>query len=374
MSEILDDPARIRGLDEQSILAIHMDFHRHLEAGVVIGSAIEAKPAELDGVVLCGMGGSAISADLIRSWLAPELTVPLWVNRSYELPLSTGASTLVVVSSYSGNTEETLSAFAEARSRGCPLLAVSSGGEITRLARESGLPLLEIPAGMPPRTTTGYGLAALALALAGFGVVSDKSREIDAALPFVREQIRALGPESPLHENRAKRIAAHAQGRIPIVYGSQSFLDSVAVRWAGQFCENGKNLAFASVLPEMNHNEIAGWVHPREALRKTFPIFLVDRDDHPRIQRRIELSSEILEQKAGSALILESEGESRLQRILSLVLLGDFASIYLAILNGENPTTIEPIDFLKSELGSGEVAGGGELGFGQGQGQGHDGE
>jgi glucose/mannose-6-phosphate isomerase len=255
-----------------------------------------------------------------------------------------------LISSYSGNTEETVFAFQEARKNGGRIVCITSNGELMRLAREYGYPCIVIPGGRPPRTALGYSVIPLLTLLARLGLAPDKSEEVERSLPWVRRKIQSYGPESPVEENAAKNLALQLNQQIPVIYGSQDRLETVAVRWRGQFTENGKQLAYSAALPEMNHNEIVGWRHPGMVLRQFMPIFLRDLEDHPRVQIRAEITREILAGKAGTVLEYWTDGDTWLERLWTLILLGDYASVYLAFLNNEDPTPVEAIEVLKNRL------------------------
>jgi glucose/mannose-6-phosphate isomerase len=352
VSEMLDDLGQVQEYDEQAMLSIVGHFDRQLSEALEIGAQMDV-PSEgppIRSVLISGLGGSAIGGDFIRTYLGSELKVPLLVNRNYFLPGWVDDSTLVLMSSYSGNTEETISAFHEARRNDGRVVCITSNGELLRLAREYGYPCIVIPGGRPPRTALGYSAIPLLMLLARLGVAPDKSEEVERSLPWVRRKIQFYGPDSPIEENPAKSLALQLHGQIPVIYGSQDRLDTVAIRWRGQFAENGKQLVYSAALPEMNHNEIVGWRHPGMVLRQLMPVFLRDLEDHPRVQIRAEITREVLASKAGTVLEYWTDGDSWLERLWTLILLGDYASMYLAFLNNEDPTPVEAIEVLKNRL------------------------
>lgn len=351
MSSILDDLPALSLSDPQGMSAILAGFDGQLEEALKMDLELEMpSPGEIRNILICGLGGSAIGGDFLRAYLGADLKIPLQVNRHHTLPGFAGASTLAFISSYSGHTQETLSAFHEARKAGCAVVCWTSNGQLQDLAKQHGLPCIRVPAGLPPRTSLGYSTVLLLRVLARLGLVSDRSQEIEDALEGVRNAIEAYRPESPEAENEAKQLAKKIHGKIPLIYGSQDRLDVMAVRWRGQFAENGKQLAYSGALPEMNHNEIVGWKHPSDVLDRLIPIFLRDQDDHPEIQMRIELTKEFLSKRTGAVLEYRSQGEGWMDRLWSLVLLGDYASLYLAFLNEEDPVSTEVIDEFKARL------------------------
>jgi glucose/mannose-6-phosphate isomerase len=304
----------------------------------------------IDNIVLTGLGGSAIGGDLLRSYLAAELRVPFLVNRAYTLPRFVGRSSLVIVSSYSGNTEETLAAHREALRRNAKILCISSGGSTTTLAERKRSSIIRIPGGLPPRAALGYSFFPLLLALIRMGFIPKRDRDIRETLTLLG-QLRDAYADPTSAENRALQLAQQIRGRIGVVYSSTERFDAVNTRWRGQMAENGKSLLFGNVLPEMNHNELVGWKALGEQMREMQVIFLRDRGDHPRIQRRLEITKEVLAGQTAHIAEVWTEGRSLLARMFSLICLGDWTSFYLAVLHGEDPTPIAVIEYLKNELG-----------------------
>jgi glucose/mannose-6-phosphate isomerase len=352
VSEMLDDVEQVRVHDEQAMLSIVGRFDEQLSEALQIGGQVEMplQAPPVRSVLISGLGGSAIGGDFIRTYLGADLKVPLLVNRSYSVPGWVDDSTLVLMSSYSGNTEETIAAFHEARKKSSRIVCITSNGELLRLAREHSFPCILIPGGRPPRTALGYSVVPVLILLARLGLAPDKVEEVERSLPWVRRKIQAYGPESPIEENPAKSLALQINQQIPVIYGSQDRLETIAIRWRGQFAENSKQLVYSAALPEMNHNEIVGWRHPGLVLRQFMPIFLRDLEDHPRVQIRAEITRDLLAGKAGSVLEYWTDGDTWLERLWTLILLGDYASVYLAFLNNEDPTPVEAIEELKNRL------------------------
>jgi glucose/mannose-6-phosphate isomerase len=297
-----------------------------------------------------GMGGSAIGGELASGLLFGDLRVPMSVLRGYDLPAYVGPDTLVFVSSYSGNTEETLSAYAQARERGARIVCSTTGGQVGALAAEHGHDTVVIPGGLPPRAALPYSLAPMLVVLARLGMIEDPGAQIDDAVSVAMECAAAYGPSRPQGENPAKSIAQWFHGHVPVVYGTAPMTAVVANRWAGQLSENSKTIAHRNELPEMNHNEIVGWSGPCALAGEARAVFLRDREDHARVARRIEFT--MGEVKTAGALAREvvSSGATRLGRMISLVSMGDFTSFYLAMLDGVDPTPVAPIDRLKKML------------------------
>jgi glucose/mannose-6-phosphate isomerase len=257
-------------------------------------------PGGIANVVVSGMGGSAIGGDVVRAVTAGTMKIPLVVCRDYRLPGFVDRSTLLFAGSYSGNTEETLSAYAQARAAGASIVCITSGGKLGALARDNGHPVFPLPAGLPPRAALGYSSVILLGALTTLGLAPDMTDALHETVDLLNRLVYAYGPGFQISENLAKRLALSLHGRVIAVYGSSEITDPVAVRWRGQMEENAKTLAFHHLLPEMNHNELVGWEFPAGLLKSIGVVFLRDRLDHPQVQRRFDLTCEVVTQKAGA--------------------------------------------------------------------------
>jgi len=301
-------------------------------------------------LVVTGLGGSAIGGDLTRSVAGPQLDIPLIVNRDYDLPAFLNTSSLVFACSYSGNTEETLSAYQQARQARAPIVCITSGGRLEAMAKTDGVPVLGLPAGLPPRAALGHSLLMLLAALQTMQILPDMGESIQETIELLERLRKRYGTLNPETANPAKSLAHSLSGRIVAIYGSNGIMDAAAYRWRSQIAENAKNLAFHHVLPEMNHNELVGWLYPDDMLRRIGVVLLRDKGDHPQVQRRFDLTRELIAEKAGAMHEIWSEGDSLLARVLSTIYLGDFVSLYLAYLNGIDPTPVQVIDSFKSKL------------------------
>jgi glucose/mannose-6-phosphate isomerase len=306
---------------------------------------------EYANIVCAGLGGSAIGADIMRSYAADEARTPIFVCRNYTLPNFVGAGSLVIVSSYSGNTEETIATYKDAKERGARIIAITSGGEIKKMAKADGNACLVIPSGLPPRCALGYSFFPLLALMSKIGIITDKSKEVAETIK-VLELLRdkKIGPSVATVRNVSKRLALDLHGKYGIIYGGQDHIDCVVTRWRGQIEENSKALASSHVFPEMNHNEIVGWENPKELLKKFVGVMLRDKSDHPRTAKRMDISKTIIKKRAFKVVEIESVGDSLLARVFSLVYMGDFVSYYLAILNKRDPTPVESVTYLKNEL------------------------
>jgi glucose/mannose-6-phosphate isomerase len=342
---------QIKKTDPADMFRCVADFPLQVEEALRIGARTPLSLTS-DGVrsiVLTGMGGSAIAGDLLRSYLAEELQIPFLVNRSYSLPGSVNRNSLVIVSSYSGNTEETMAAYGDAIRLKAAVLCITTGGEAERLALKHGHACIKVPAGLQPRAALGYSFFPLLLALSRMGFIKPRPADISETVAALKEKSLVYA-NLKSSKNIALQMAKRLQGKLPVIYSASERLDAVNVRWRGQICENSKHLAFGHVLPEMNHNEIVGWKGDRELMKKMAVVFLRDVGTHPRVRVREEITKGIIQKKASMVLEAWSEGTSLLARVFSLVYAGDWVSYYLAILNNEDPTPVRVIDYLKGEL------------------------
>ena len=300
--------------------------------------------------VICGMGGSAIAGDLLASYLTDKAAFPVIVNRNYGLPGWVGRDDLVIASSYSGDTEETLAGFDESLARGAAICGITSGGELQRRCGERGLPCLEIPGGLPPRGALGYSLFGILGTLIKSRLVPDCRVEVMETVRLLETLAKEYDPGAPSSSNRAKSLAQQLHNGMPVIYASSDSMGGVARRWANQLNENAKVLSYWALFPELCHNEIVGWEKLPEIRKQTRVVFLEDQDDHPRNALRARIVKEILDPSAAGLFTVKSQGTSLLARMLSLVYLGDWVSLYLAHLNQVDPTPVQRIAELKVRL------------------------
>jgi len=300
-------------------------------------------------VIILGMGGSAIGGALLSGLVADECTVPILSIGGYDLPAYAGPGDVVVASSHSGNTEETLSATAQAAARGLPIIAVTTGGKLAALAEENGWLLVRFDHAAPPRAALGYSFTLLLGLAHRMGLVRDYGADLEEARVVLERQQRELTPDVPTARNPAKRLAGQLVERLPVVYGA-GFLAPVARRWKGQFNENSKNWAIWEELPELNHNAVVGFGLPDGVRERASVILLRSQLDHPRVQVRWEVTKELLLREGVMVDEAWGQGKSRLTQMLSLIHFGDYVSLYLATLNEADPTPVPPIDYLKGRL------------------------
>jgi glucose/mannose-6-phosphate isomerase len=352
---LLDQPDRWMSIDPKSMKTLVEEFPAQVQAAAKVGQNLSlAMPGHIGAIVITGLGGSAIGGDLVRSIAGQHLRVPLIINRDYDLPGFVDASSLVFACSYSGNTEETLSAYQQARKNKASVICVTSGGRLAEMGKIDDYPVLSLPGGLPPRTALGYSLFMLLGAMQALLLIPDMTEPIRETIDLLKKLKERYGTKNPESANAAKNLAHSLHGKIVSIYGSSGILDAAAYRWRSQIAENAKNLAFHHLLPEMNHNELVGWLYPEDVLRKVGVVLLRDKGDHAQVQRRFDLTRELIAKRAGVLHEVWSEGESLLARVLSTIYLGDFVSLYLAYLNEIDPTPVQVIDYLKQRLSAAE--------------------
>ena len=347
---ILDDKNKAHKIDKSGMLTLADRFPQMMKEAFEISNAAGIKlSGEIDRIVIAGMGGSAISGDIIAAVLYDKCKVPVHVVRDYELPVFVNNRTLFIALSYSGDTEETLSALSGAESVNAVIAAVSSGGKLAEHAKRKGYPLIVVPKGLPPRAATPYLLVPSLVLISKIlgGLLIDE--QILESITLLEKLKCDYHFDNPSKSNLAKQIAESDKNKTPIYFGSDRLSAAAAYRWKTQLNENSKATAIINSFPELNHNEIASL----GALKKNNPYSLTilrDKDENERIKIRIKATKEILEGRIAPIREVTSCGESPLARVLSLTYLGDYMSIYLAIVNGVDPTEIEPITMLKNEL------------------------
>jgi len=349
----LDDIKGIEATDQQSMRSVLAGFPQHCQEAFQLGKklSLPAQFTKVRNILFSGMGGSAIGAEIISSYLRKEIKVPISVNRDYSLPGFANEETLVILVSYSGNTEETLSAYQEAVEKRVKIIIVTSGGELAALAKEKGHPCVIVPSGFPPRGALAFVCFPVLAVFSQLYFIKDKQSQInETAAVLGKLEQKSLGLAIKKKENPAKAMAERIFNNFCVIYGGSEQLGAVVTRWRGQLAENSKALSSSHLLPEMNHNEIVGWQHPEQLLKKFVAIFLRDEQDHPQVKKRIEINKEILQKEGMQLEEVWSRGASLLARTFSLIYIGDFVSYYLAILNGEDPTPVKRIDYLKRRL------------------------
>ncbi|MBI2866062.1 MAG: bifunctional phosphoglucose/phosphomannose isomerase [Chloroflexi bacterium] len=347
----LDDPKTYPRLDSlrmrDHLRGLPGQCARAWEQGLAFPLPEEYRQAEQ--VVVLGMGGSAIAGDLVAGLVRDEARVPLITHRSYGLPPFSGRNTLVVACSYSGATEETLSGFREALEQPCPKLAITSGGPLMSLAQERRVPVFPIEYRAAPRAALAYSLMPLLAFCYRLGFVPDPTPAVRDMVAVMEGMLPSLAEDSPVKDNPAKQLAHHMLGRMVVVYGA-GFLSAVARRWKTQVNENAKGWAFYESLPELNHNSVVGYSHPA-GLVEHLGLFVLTSPFLPeRIRLRYQVTEELLRQAGVDPHFVSGRGEHPLAQMMGLVLLGDYASYYLALLNGVDPSPVPAVDYLKRRL------------------------
>ena len=342
---MLDSKDAIRSVDTRDMLAAVETLPKQLSEGVRRGMRASVAKAPVTHVVVCGVGGSAIGGDLLRGWLSTASQVRCEVQRSYSLPAQVGKSTLAIVASYSGDTEETLAMFRDARRRRAKIVAVSSGGRLSKLAESGHVPLVRIPKGVQPRASLGYMFGAMTGILESCGVIAPDS-QVKETVGVLDKVNASCKPSAPTVKNEAKILAHRLLPFVPIMIGN-GLTAPVAKRWANQFNENSKVLSFCSMLPEFDHNEIVGWM--RDPRTRGFSSVFLHHGTDATMTRRIVATREMLARVAPVCEVT-AVGRSPMAKMFSLVILGDYVSTYLGILRNEDPSANEPIDELKAIL------------------------
>jgi glucose/mannose-6-phosphate isomerase len=338
-------------LDSQNMLAEMNGLPEQLEKAWKEAEAFPLPDfSQVKGVLIAGMGGSAIGASLLKAYTAPLASVPIEVHRDYGLPAwATGPETLVILSSHSGNTEETLSALDASRERGCSTLAISTGGKLAQKAKEDGIDLWVFNHKGQPRAAVGYSFCLLLNIFTRLGFIPDPQKELEDAVAEMKVQRQLLSPELADHQNPAKRQAGQLIGRWVSVFGAD-LLAPVARRWKGQVSEIAKAWGQYEDIPEANHNTLAGVINPEEVLTKTMALFLQADSNHPRNLRRIELTKKNFMIEGISTDLIQARGKTRLAQMWTLIQFGDYMAYYLAMAYDVDPTPVAAIENLKREL------------------------
>ncbi|MFA5785791.1 MAG: bifunctional phosphoglucose/phosphomannose isomerase [Actinomycetota bacterium] len=348
----LDDQSVLLRLDPQDMLGAVEAQPNHWRNAVEIADGAGDLPesGDLDNLVVCGMGGSGISGDILAAVASPRLSVPVMVVKGYRLPEFVGRHSLVLAMSYSGNTEETLESVGEALARGARAICVTTGGAMGALAEEQGLATVKVPTGMQPRASVWYLAVPLLVVLERMGIMPSMRAQLEEAHRVLAAGTESMGRRAPEAANPAKALARKLLGRIPLIYGSDGLPGVAALRWKCQWNENAKAPAFFNVFPELNHNEIVGLARPAQADERLALVALRDPGEHARVTRRIAVTLDLVASQVGLVEQVRAEGESALARFASLVQMGDFASVYLALLRGQDPTPVQAITTLKNAL------------------------
>ncbi len=301
---------------------------------------------KINSIVVAGLGGSAIGGELISNIFRDDIKLPYTVSRNYNLPKFVNENTLVILSSYSGNTEETLSAAEQALKIGAQIVCVTTGGELEKFASENGLPIAKLKTGFQPRFALYLNMFTVAKILDELNLLDCDEEYLNS----VKELLLQKGEEYSSEGNNAYIIAESLIGFVPVIYSCDSITNAVGVRLKGEFNENSKVHAFHNCFPELNHNEIIGWETQQENQFRTKVIFIEDDSYHPQIKRRFEITKELILKSGTEIIALKSSKNDFKLRLPEIIFLGDWISYYLAVLRGKDPSEIDFIHHLKSEL------------------------
>ena len=358
---ILDKPEELEKIDKSNMLNLCVKTPEHCQDAiqrakkikipneVEISKKITIKYKKPQNIIITGMGGSAIGGEILQDWLQDKLLIPIQICRDYTLPAYANRNTLVFAISYSGETAETLSAFIDAIRRKCMTITISSGGRLLSFSKKLQIPHVTIPNGRPPRAAIPYLFFPLPILLEKMDILSNTEKHIQETIRVLKEVGRENSPQILTKTNLSKRLALQLKETIPAIYGFGQFR-AIAHRMKTQFNENSKLLSVYDVFPELNHNEAVGW-EVSEDLAKKFSVILIrDHDEPPEIKHRIEMTKILALHKAQKILEIYARGKGRLAKMFSVLLVGDLASVFLAILQGVDPAPVKTIDLIKREM------------------------
>jgi glucose/mannose-6-phosphate isomerase len=345
-------------LDKANMIELLEEFPQKMKDALRLGQEFSIfsqispiSTQKLKNIVVLGMGGSAIGGNLLSTYLADELPIPLIVIRGYDIPKFVNKDSLVFAVSYSGNTEETLSTLKKCLKIKARVIALASGGKFETLSIENNFPIIKLPSGIQPRAAISYLFFPILKVLEKLGLIKGRNEEITETANILDGLSKEYRSKSPLKNNLAKKIALSLYQYLPLVYGSEGLLEAVAMRWKTQINENSKWPCFWNVFSELNHNEIVGYEIENNINRQVKIIYLKDKEEGSlRIEQRREITRKIIEDKVAEFIVCTTKGKSKLARMFSLIYLGDLVSYYLAILNQIDPSPVAGIENLKKEL------------------------
>lgn len=345
----------LSNVDKSNMLGILLEFPAQCRQALEIAKTVSPLSDKKDfkKIVFCGVGGSAIGGDIVKSYLSLTSSVPVSVLREYHLPAYVDGSSLVFVLSYSGNTEEALSAYNEAREKGVFLVVISSGGRLKELANQDKAGFVEIPGGLPPRCAVGYLSIIPLYLLFRLGLIEDIEPalgEVCAVLEELRD--KSLNPRIGKQDNCGKYIASKLKNKFTVIYAASLHFGVSARRFKSQINENSKAFAAAGVFPDLAHNEIVGWQNPGKLFKNSAAVILKDQRLCPRVKKAMQVTARMLKDEGVEVIEVSSRGEGLLSRIFSLIYIGDFVSYYLAMLYKVDPVPVERIEYLKNEIAS----------------------
>lgn len=350
MVSMLDNPERVKEVDKSNMLNDLVKTPDYCRDAIKRAKQVDVpKKVAPKNIVVVGMGGSAIGGEILHDWLRDTLPIPIEVCRDYTLPAYVNKDTLVFANSYSGNTEETLTAFLTAIQRKCTVLTVTSGGQLEAFSKKLQIPYVKIPEGLQPRVGIPYMFFPLPILMEKLGILRNIEHDLEEAIAVLEAVSKANAPNVPTKNNKAKQLAIDIAETMPIVYGFRQYT-SIAHRLKAQFNENSKVPCRADVFPELNHNETVGYEAPEVINKKQTVILIRDSQEPKEIRNRIETTKKLVFSRANKLLEIVAEGKGKLEKMFSVLCIGDYASVYLAILQNKDPTPVNIIVKVKSEL------------------------
>lgn len=357
MIEQLNDLKYIKSIDISDMLGAVEAFPRHCREAVELANATDlcdltdvANAGRINTVLVLGMGGSGIAGDVAKAILGADLSVPFVVNKGYELPAFVDSGTLVIAVSYSGETEETLATFDKAVQASGQVAVITSGGQLAAKAKELNAPAFLIPTGLQPRAAIAYLALPLITLMRRIGFAKRNTEDREELITLAENLVNLYSGERSASENPAKNLAADLYGKMPVIYGSEGISAVAALRWKCQFNENSKSPAFWNSFPELNHNETVGWQELAKISKQCHLVVLRDDGENDRVAKRIEATLPMIADNFGGVSEIKTMGKSSQARLFSLIMTGDFVSVYLAILYDVDPTSVERIQLLKDKL------------------------
>lgn len=350
MVTVLDDLKKIQEIDRSNMLAdLAKNSYYCLDAIKRAKKVTVPTNFKPTNIVIVGMGGSAIGGEILKDWLRDSLPFSIEVCRDYALPAYVNDKTLVFVNSYSGNTEETLTAFLSATKKSCLIIAVTSGGQLAKFCKKLNIPLVLIPSGLQPRAAIPYLFFPFPILLEKMGILSKIEAELAETIKIIERVSKENNSDVPLKNNQAKKVAEKLLNSIPVVYGFRQY-DCVALRLKAQFNENSKVPSKSESFPELNHNETVGYNATKSLTEKLSIIIIRDPDEPMEIENRIETTAELVFKKAKNITEIIAKGSTKLAKMFSILCLGDYVSVYLAVLQNIDPSPVKIIDKVKAEL------------------------
>lgn len=354
----LNDVEKIRKIDSMDSLWATENYDVQFTEALDYSKKFEINKTEIDFeelVILGTGGGSSVAGGLLRSYLLDELKLPVIINQGYDIPAFIDDRSLVFVVTHSGNTEETLSAYEQAKTRNAFIIGITAGGLLEKKCKRDKKPFIKVPKDIGhPRRDIGYIFVPMLIILNKLGLIDDKTDDIYETIRLFQKLKEKYKPDVPIEKNLAKKIAKDLYGFIPLIYGSLNFYDSVAWRIKNQFGENSKLMAFYNVIPNLHHDEAVGWEMPRELLKKFYLIMLRDdKLDSNKMRKRKDITVELLKERMGKVTEIYAEGNCRLSRMFSLVYLGDFITLYAPIYRSVDPTPVKIVNLFKKKMAEG---------------------